>query len=402
MTPDRVKERVLIHTPFGRDGSLIQEVLHRGGIASCVCAQIGDLEKSVPQDADAVIVGDEALGAPVVERLADRLKTQPTWSDLPLIVMTSGGMETDRSRARLRLLEPLGNVTLVERPVRPVTLVSSVRGALRARRRQYEIRDLLAQRQLDANTIQQSNEELRLANSELQQFAYSASHDLQEPLRMVSIYSELLRKKYAAKLDDQADEFIGYLVEGATRMDQLLKDLLSYTQVTSSNEKSPALTAANQALDRAILNLRARIEHTGATIERGDLPVLPMHEVHLQQLFQNLIGNALKYRREEKPRVIVQAQQQKDSWIVSVADNGIGVEQQYADLIFGIFKRLHNSEAYPGTGIGLAICKKIVERYRGRIWVESEVGRGSTFYFSIPNHGPAYLASKSSDAELMQ
>lgn len=568
-------EQLLIHTPFGRDGSLIRDFLCRAGIASQICSHFTDLVAAVAEGAGAAIIGDEALREETVESLSAILRNQPHWSDFPLLIMTSGGEETDGSRRGLRLLEPLGNVTLLERPFRIATLVSTVRAMLRARRHQYQIRDhlkdqkvaeeerriildreqrarktaellnrigpivsaeldpqkltqkvtdlatqltgaefgaffhnlvndegesymlytlsgvpreafsrfpmprntaifgptfhnrgmvrsdditkdprygknapyhgmpeghlpvrsylaasvvsrsgdvlgglffghslvgvfsedhesivkgiaaqaaialdnarLFAESRQAQEAVQRSNYELRQANLELEQFAYSASHDLQEPLRMVGIYTQMLKKKYEGRLDAHADEYINYTIEGATRMEQLIRDLLLYTRSTALKERPEAAIDASAVLNRALGNLRAVIEESGTVIEQHALPPIQMHAVHLQQLFQNLIGNALKYRSEAPPRIAIQAERKPDAWLFSVADNGIGIDKPYAEHIFGIFKRLHHTGEYSGTGIGLAICKKIVESYGGRIWVDSELGKGATFFFSIPD-----------------
>ena len=377
MANSQCQERVLILAPFGRDGALIGEILERANIDGEVCPSMGALETGLPEGAGTAIIADEVLRPDSVESLSENLRRQPPWSDFPLLIMTSGGDETEGSRRRRRLTEPLGNVTLLERPLRKATLISSVQAALRARRRQYQIRDYIAQRERD-------EKELRRANAELEQFAYSASHDLQEPLRMVAIYSQMLRKKYSGCLDSKAEEYIRFLSDGATRMQELVRDLLLYTQSTMQNEAAET-TDANDALDRAIANLRVPIEQSRACIERQTLPAIQMHDASLQQLFQNLIGNALKYRQTNIPRIEIRAQRSGDSWVFSVSDNGIGIEKQYAEQVFGLFKRLHTGSEYSGTGIGLAICKKIVDRYGGRIWVESEFGKGSTFFFSIPD-----------------
>lgn len=381
--PVRDEELVLIHAPFGRDGALIQRVLCQAQIRSEVCTDMAGLEARLLGELGAALIGDEALPAEVVKRLVERLRQQPTWSDIPLLIMTSGGSETQGSRERLRLLEPLGYVTLLERPLRPATLISTVRGALRTRRHQYEIRDLLAQRQLDSAALQKTNEELRQANAELQQFAYSASHDLQEPLRMVAIYSQLIQRKYAGRLDRDADDYIDFMIAGATRMQRLLSDLLVYAQSAAITDP-PGYVDANTVLARVLDNLQAAIDESQAFIERDDLPSVQMHEVHLEQLFQNLISNSIKYRGDKKPHIQLRVRPDERAWLFSVQDNGMGIAKQYSELIFGLFKRLHQAHEYSGTGIGLALCKKIVDRYRGRIWVESEPGQGATFYFSIP------------------
>jgi light-regulated signal transduction histidine kinase (bacteriophytochrome) len=232
-----------------------------------------------------------------------------------------------------------------------------------------------------------ANEALREANSDLQQFAYSASHDLQEPLRMVSTYSQMLRKRYEGKLDAHADQYISYTVEGATRMEQLITDLLMYTSLSSTPEGATMDVDGNEALLCAISNLQAAIEENGAVITRTILPRVWMQPVHLQQVFQNLLGNAIKYRNKESPKVVIDAVPRENEWLFSVQDNGIGIDEQYANDIFGIFKRLHSAAEYSGTGMGLAICKRIIERYGGRIWVESQLGKGATFLFTVCDGG---------------
>jgi light-regulated signal transduction histidine kinase (bacteriophytochrome) len=206
---------------------------------------------------------------------------------------------------------------------------------------------------------------------------------------MVAIYSQMLKKKYEGQLDAKADQFISYLVEGAHRMEALVRDLLAYTQATARSDGSPPSTDATASLNKALDNLKAAIQEAGAEIIVGDLPVVPVQEVHLEQLFQNLIGNAIKYHNLQPPRVHVSAISEQDHWVFSVQDNGIGIDPEYHQSIFGLFKRLHAGAQYSGTGIGLAICHKIVERYGGRIWVESAPGKGSTFFFKLPKAGAA-------------
>jgi PAS domain S-box-containing protein len=225
---------------------------------------------------------------------------------------------------------------------------------------------------------------LRRANQDLEQFAYSASHDLQEPLRTIKIYGELLTKRYGPKLDGQAFEFLEYLRTGATRMEVLVGDLLAYTQVTLL-DVAPEATDANEVLAATFASLAGAIKESGAQITSDPLPSPRIPRIHLQQLFQNLIGNAIKYRDLNRTPVLhVSGQQERGSWIFSVRDNGIGIDPEYKEHIFGLFKRLHTADEYSGTGIGLAICQRIVERYHGRIWVESEPGEGSTFFFTLP------------------
>ncbi len=227
-------------------------------------------------------------------------------------------------------------------------------------------------------------DDLRRANQDLEQFAFSASHDLQEPLRTVKIYSELLTKECGDTIDADGRAYLTFLCSGATRMEMLVRDLLSYTQVAKSQAPTEAADAA-EALESTLASIAGVIAETGARVTADPLPSLRVHSVHLQQLFQNLVGNAIKYRSPERPPAVhVTAELQNGQWIFAVTDNGIGIDPVYKEKIFGLFKRLHTSEEYSGTGIGLAICRRIVDRYHGRIWVESEPGNGSTFRFTLP------------------
>lgn len=235
--------------------------------------------------------------------------------------------------------------------------------------------------------LAQSNEELRQANADLEQFAYSASHDLKEPLRMVAIYSQILQRKYGPGLDESAMEYLDKVLTGAKRMDTLVQDLLAYAKSSApldSQEAVPTIDA-EAVFEQAVSNLSRSIEESGAAIEKGSLPTLRVMEVHLLQLFQNLIENAIKYRGDKPPRIKVEAARERNQWRICVHDNGIGIAPQYRDQVFGIFKRLHTSDRYSGTGIGLAICQRLVNRYGGRIWVDSAgEGQGSTFCFTLP------------------
>jgi len=241
----------------------------------------------------------------------------------------------------------------------------------------------ISERKMMEDELRKALEELRRSNQDLEQFAYVASHDLQEPLRMVSSFTQLLEKKYKDQLDDEGREFIKFAVDGANRMRRLINDLLAYSRVrTRGKEMEP--TDSHSALGEALANLSAMVQESGAIITNDDLPVVKADKSQLIQLFQNLISNAIKFCSEDVPHIHISAEKQDNEWLFSVKDNGIGIEPQYYDKIFEIFKRLQRDEKYPGTGIGLAICKRIVERHNGRIWVESEPGKGSVFYFTIP------------------
>jgi PAS domain S-box-containing protein len=226
-------------------------------------------------------------------------------------------------------------------------------------------------------------EEVRRANQDLEQFAFSASHDLQEPLRSIKIYSELLAREFGDNLHPDARRYMEYLRSGATRMEALVRDLLAYTRAGQFEAAEPA--DANEALQAALLSLSSATTEARARVTSDPLPTVQVGATHLQQLFQNLIGNSIKYRSPDRvPEIHIGAKRQNMHWDFAIRDNGIGIEPEYKENIFGLFKRLHTSDEYSGTGIGLAICQRIVDRYHGRIWVESEPGKGSTFHFTLP------------------
>jgi PAS domain S-box-containing protein len=267
-----------------------------------------------------------------------------------------------------RWLQMRGKVFLDDHAL-PGHLHGVVMDVTEARQRQEELQGL--------------TEQLARSNQELKEFAYIASHDLQEPLRVISGFLDLLKRRYRGQLDSQADEFIDYAVNGATRMHNLIRDLLSYTRVGSS-EINLRSVSIERAVDQAMANLQMRIDETGAKILRMPLPVVLGDQTMLIQLFQNLIGNALKFHGPRPPDITIAVDTRQDEWLFSVQDKGIGLEPRQADRIFKIFQRLHSADAYQGTGIGLAICKKIVEKHGGKIWVESQPGAGATFFFTLP------------------
>lgn len=342
---------------------------------------------------DANQVAAESLAcesAEILGRSAREFMLSPMWGD--------GGDTLARLPARASPDSPLvfegqhirkdGSRFPVEALFSPIRVGSreliliAARDITERKRAEEERRELLA-RERDARQVAEAAQlSLARSNADLEHFAYAASHDLQEPLRMVTAYNQLLHKRYFGKLDDEANRFIEYSIAGAQRMEQLLQALLSYLRVAAADEPAE-LVDANGVLQEAIQNLHTVIEESAAVVVNEPLPQIRAHAVHVLQLFQNLIGNAIKYRGSSAPHIAVSARRDGEMWIFSIADNGIGIEPRYARQIFGIFKRLHGDK-YSGTGIGLAICQKIVERYGGKIWVDSEPARGSVFHFSLP------------------
>jgi signal transduction histidine kinase len=314
--------------------------------------------------------------------LLKALRTEPSTSTLPVILLSARAGDESRvegieAGADDYLVKPF---TARELLARVTTHLAMSRLRRQAAERERELRqDAEAAREQATSAV----EALRRANSDLEQFAFSASHDLQEPLRMVSTFSQLLQMKYGGKLDDQADTIIEHCVEGATRMGRMIRDLLEYTRAASISETLPDRVSLEDALEEALRNLQASIEESKAGVTHDPLPALEVEAVHLQQIFQNLVSNAIKYRSAQPPRIHIGAVLKGGVWEFSVRDNGIGIEPRFKDQVFGLFKRLHSRSRYSGTGLGLAICKKLVERYGGQIWVESQPGAGSTFFFTL-------------------
>ena len=268
-----------------------------------------------------------------------------------------------------------GTVDFMTKPIIPEILAGKVRVFV-------DLYNHTVERRRMEEQLKQVLSELERSNKDLEQFAYVASHDLQEPLRMVASYTQLLARRYKDKLDADANDFINFAVDGANRMQTLINDLLTFSRVGTRGKPFVA-TDINLILERICKNLEVSIQESGAVIAYDSLPTLNVDKTQIEQLFQNLISNAIKFRNEKSPDIRVRAEQKEKKWQFSISDNGIGFKPEYKDRIFTIFQRLHGKEEYPGTGIGLAICKKIVERHGGQIRVESEVGKGATFYFTI-------------------
>ena len=269
-----------------------------------------------------------------------------------------------------------------------VVITSTIRDISERKKTEEQIRQLNIT--LEERVLERT-EALMKSNEELQQFAYIASHDLQEPLRTVSIFAQLLAKRYKGQLQGDADQFIKYIVESSERMERLIHDLLDFSKVDARGTEYFVRLSCDEVLDDAVRNLHSLIDENGATLTQDTLPVVMGDPVQLTSLFQNLLANSIRYRTEAAPQIHIGAEVRDNEWVFSVRDNGIGIEPQYAEKVFGIFKCLHSREKYPGSGMGLAICRKIISRHHGRIWVESELGKGATFCFTLPamNNGHA-------------
>lgn len=370
--------------PMGRDAALIEQSLRTDDISCSAVASVDALCATLTDDVGAVIIFEEALPGAALTKLVARLVLQPAWSNFPLIILTASGVSDAMSRIYSRL--SVNNyVTLIQRPLHPLTLRSAVHVALSARARQYELRDVLKHLTLQDEVVRRANSALEASNSDLQQFVYAASHDLKEPLRMIVNFAQLTKKRYAEKLDATGNEFLDFILNGATRMSALLDDLLAYSRASDFAEIRVEPIDCNGVLGKTIANLTVAIEESAATIVVPEpLPVLMAHETHLIQLFQNLISNAIRYRSPTRaPEIKVSVAAEEGFWRFAIADNGIGIDPEFSQKIFLLFHRLHGKNR-PGTGIGLALCERVVRHYGGRIWVESELDRGATFYFTLP------------------
>ena len=376
--------KVIIWAPVGRDSLLAAQVLHRASIDSQAHDNVDDICSAIrSEDAGLAILAEEALSLRSIEKLRETLEQQPPWSDLPLILLTGGGNSTEASLNRLRSMRVLGNITLLERPLRGVTLVAAVEAALASRRRQFQSRDYI-------RALQEAQSKLAQANADLKQFAFAASHDLQEPLRMVNVFTQMLLSRHIDQSNQEAQEFAGYVRTGVLRMDVLLRDLLLYSRAIHEDRSSAAGSptpsrSLESALSDAIATLKIEIESTDTRILSGAMPFVKGEQTQLSLVFQNLISNSIKYAKPGLlPLIEITTEQATDDCLVRVKDNGIGFEQQYAERVVALFQRLDNK--VPGTGLGLALCRRIVERHGGRMWAQSEAGAGSTFLFTIPLH----------------
>jgi signal transduction histidine kinase len=377
------------------DAELVARALQNGGFSiSVVVVQTKEeFEQHLHSHKPDVVIADYKLPHWKGIESLDILRREGL--DIPLILVSGA----------------LGDVTAVECIKRGATDYVLKDGLVRlpeAVRRALQEKRLLRLRRQAEEDLARKVEELARSNAELEQFAYIASHDLQEPLRMVAAYTQLLGERYRGKLDENADKFIGYACEGAARMQTLIQDLLAFSRVGRNGARCIQVDC-DSLMKEVLLTLGPAIAESGPVVAHGPLPAVWADRSQLAQVFQNLIANAIKFRGKEAPEISVTAEKSNasksndatlDQWVFSVSDNGIGLAPEYAENIFVVFQRLHTRTEYPGNGIGLAICKKIIEHYGGKIWVEAQLGHGSTFKFTLPANAPA--EKEENCAELLQ
>ncbi len=380
--------RVLILAPTGRDAQNTSDFLDQAGLQPKVCRDMFDLCFHVANGCGAMLLAEEALGNTSVSALLDTLSRQPSWSDIPIAIITSGG-ETGQIRLRrLNVFGPSGNVMLLERPFRPGTLISALAVALRSRERQYQVRDLLAEKEKTAETLEQTVAErttaLRETIAELEAFSYSITHDMRGPLRSIASYSQFLTSDYADKLDETGKRFLQRVHNAAVRLDRLIQDVLNYSRLSRGD-----LVIESVDLDTLVRNIIT--EYPNLQVHQQEISIdSPLLAVRanssaVTQCVSNLLNNAVKFVRPgEKPNVRIYSTRENGFVRLSVQDQGIGIEKQYQAQIFGAFSRLHDDKVYEGTGIGLAIVKRAANRMNGNVGVESEAGKGSTFWIELP------------------
>jgi signal transduction histidine kinase len=382
------EQRVLIMAPFGRDAHLAEVTLQRAGVPARAVPSVDALVEGVLQGAGLVIIAGESLSIASMKQLSDALNAQEPWSELPVIVLVTDAITRVRPYGPALTFEELGNVTFLPRPFSRETFLGIVRFALRSRMRQYAMRDL--HRQLDGKV-----EELGRSNKEFEAFAYSAAHDMREPIRVIESYLSLVAERFAPALGGTGTRFIATASAAAARMRALLEALLAYAHVGNGELMSTPVSLRSVA-SAAVKNLSAAIAAKEAeVIVDGDDCEIMGDGALLTQLFQNLVGNAIKFQRPEAaPKVRLTWRRQADGCTCAVSDNGIGIPLADQGRIFEIFQRLNGASEYPGSGIGLATCRRIVDRHGGRIWVESEEGRGATFHVFIPGDATCHAGDE--------
>jgi signal transduction histidine kinase len=386
LAPEPGQLRVLHVEDNELDAELVAQALRRGGFSAAVVVvqAEAEFERELRTHRPDIVLADYNLPQWKGMDALDVLRREGL--DIPLILVSGA----------------LGDVTAVECIKRGATDYVLKDGLARlpeAIRRALQEKRLLRLRRQAEEDLAQKVEELARSNADLEQFAYVASHDLQEPLRMVAAYTQLLGERYRGKLDENADKFIGYACEGALRMQALIQDLLAFSRV-GRNCAACSRVDCDAAMTEVMMSMRPAIQESGAVVTYAALPVVWAERSQMTQLFQNLIGNAIKFHGKDAPEISVRAEKTGSQWLFSVSDNGIGIDPEQAEHIFVVFQRLHTRTEYPGNGIGLAICKKIVEHCGGKIWVEAQAGHGSIFKFTLPCECPAEKEAASEEMSI--
>lgn len=354
------------------DAELVAQALRKGGFSAAieVVQSEAEFEKHLQLQTPDVVLADYNL---------------PQWSGMEAVkLIHRAGVDVPV----ILVSGALGDVTAVDCIKQGATDYVLKDGLARlpeAIRRALQEKEVLRLRRKAEEDLARKAEELARSNADLEQFAYIASHDLQEPLRMVAAYTKLLAERYRGRLDENGDKFIAYACEGALRMQTLIQDLLEFSRVGRAGAKVVSVDC-EAAMAEVLLTLGPAIRERGAVVTYTSLPVVRMEASQMTQVFQNLIANAIKFRSEQQPKISVRAEKSGTEWLFTVSDNGIGIAPESVETVFIVFHRLHTRSEYAGNGIGLAICKKIIERNGGRIWVEPHVGQGSTFKFTLPCH----------------
>jgi signal transduction histidine kinase len=376
---DPRSQPILILAPLGKDAEMVTVALERAELQPEVCADLFELADRLNQDTGAMVIAQEALSMDGMERLLHVLDAQPLWSDIPIIMLTSGGEDRQATLRTLDVFGPAGNVTLLERPLRRVTLVSSVQVALRSRRRQYGMRALL-------ETEQQARRELEATVNELERFSYTVSHDLRAPLRSIDAYCAILSEKIGEHLKPEFRRYFDSVRTNVTRMGQLIDDVLRMTRL-SRTQMAVDLVDVNDVV-RDVLETVVPAER-GRRIEMvvDDLPPCRCDRAMLAQLYTNLLSNALKFtRKREDARIEIGSRREQGVTVYYVKDNGVGFRMEHSDKLFRMFERLHRTDEFDGTGVGLAIVQQVVARHGGKAWAEGSPGEGAAFYFTLKPH----------------
>ncbi len=385
---EKAQSRILVLAPVGNDAPVTVRLLEASGIPGYACRDTKDLTRQMEIGCAALLLAEEALGAKSVQEVIEALGRQPSWSDIPIIIITTSGEATNVVFERLTVFGPAGNVSLLERPFRPITLINAAQVAARSRQRQYQVRDLMVERErLLANleeNVQQRTAELRETNNQLEELVYSIAHDLRAPLRAMQGFSKLLLQQHGEALPEDGREYAERVMRAAERMDAMTMDLLAYGRMARS-EVTLGPVSLQKTWQAAAAQCEKLIEETHARVDVEEpLPMVRGQGPILTQVLANLLNNALKFVPEGKtPKVRLHAEDHNGAVRLWVEDEGIGIAPEYRERIFRVFERLDGGR-YKGTGIGLSIVRKGVERMGGRVGVESELGKGSRFWIDLP------------------